>query len=509
MNRFHTRIIVIRLLAFMLCSTALCNAYATSCMPIATLDESNKSFDIKQVRKELQADLATIPLMATARVETLSNDSYSNFLGPPVKIARVKIQSFIRQPLRNSDGSLDPGRDLNVTLVNSQFSKGDKILFFAYPETEEEFQTRINPNRNWSPSTGGFPSLSKQRLWHAVSACYATAYKINSKPAKLLLKEISEIGKLANQSGSLNLQVFELGNYAQMKPRGTLDVTIESLAANRKRYTLKLDVAKGGSLQLPSGRYQIQWPTLSGLKKQCYTRYVPNACFVQVHGGLVTYSHVVFTGEATLGLMMVDNNNKPISFFGELALVPLKTQANYSSGPVSITPLSNITGSIDKNSYEAGYQLREGLYQLELSVRHFDPKKKYSCDLLREKTYILPIKQFGVDAQWASSIRISAGRSLLLAKIPADIPLATIKLTTSTTNELQGEITPRCANFYYSRWAQTLKPSAQVRVPTGMQISISRICYACKPSWTAPVDFETSKDLRISLGDVIEESKSQ
>jgi hypothetical protein len=511
-NRLNPNNVLFRVLVLILLFVLLVDhVSASSCRRRADLDESSQYFDISRVQADLRTDLTGLPLIALARIETIGTESSRDSMGPVVQIAHIKIQKFYRKPLLDIDGSFDPSDEFYVTLADKQFSIGNKILLFAYPETKQELQRRTNPEPGFLPYADGLPSTPKQRLWFTVGSCSSTAYKINSRPAKLLLREMASIEEQAGQLGTLSLQVFQQGQHAQMKPSGKLLVDIMSLSGKAKHYSLEVDVEKGGKIQLPPGRYQMQWPKILGLSRQCFTGFIANECFVQIHGGLETFAHMNFLGNAKIDLMFVDANNQPIDFFAELALVPLQTNANYSSGSISIAALS--TNSADKAKYdhawnvqEAGnWWLREGEYQLQLSLYQFDATKKYSCEASLEKKYSVPIKLANASTEWSSQIAIPEGKSLLLAKIPAEIALAKLEMINLAKRNAALEINSPCSDSYHARWTKELKQKAEILLPIGMQVSISGTCYQCPGYRFTPVNLEVSQDLQFSITDKIEQ----
>ncbi len=502
----------VRILACALFAVLADPASATSCRLRASLDESSQYFKIKDLQEDLAGDLTQMPLVAQARIEMLdTNNIYDDAVFPSARIARLKIQKFYRKPLLDTDGSFDPGKEFYVTLSKESFSVGDRILFFAYPEDLKRLERRINPEPGMIPNTYDLPSAPKQRLWFTVGSCNSTAYKIDSAPAKLLLREMAKIAKQANQPGTLVLKVFQQGQLAQIKPSGNLTVEIKSLSSNAKSYAIEVDVAKGGKIQLPPGRYHVQWPALSGLSQQCHTGFVANECFVQIYGGLTTYTQVHFTGNAKIDLMFVDADNKPIDFFAELALVPLKMSTDYSSGPISIAPLS--TKHADTPDYDfvwnadegGDWWLQQGAYQLQLSLRHFDASKKYSCEAITEKKTIIPIKLSGSRSEWSSELLIPSGKSLLLARIPPELALAKFEMTGLANSDATIEIKPHCSDFYNVRWSKQIKQKAEVILPIGMQVSMSGTCYQCAGYRFTPMELEILQDLPFFISDKIQQ----
>jgi hypothetical protein len=504
MKAFPASISALQILVLMLYCTIIVDANATSCRLRATFDETSQYFDLKKAQAELENDLSGIPLVAIAQIETLSNKSYRDFSNTSEQIGLVKIKKFYRQPLQNNNGKLDPNRAFHVALAPGKFKAGDKILFFAYPETDQEFQSRTEPDKNLLLMEDSYPSSLKKRLWRtAIGSCYSAAYPLDSKLAKFLQREIANIEKRSKQPGVLNFRVFEQGLSAQSKPKGMLKIIIQSLDAKLKRYTFELDTSKDGHLQLMPGRYHIEWPVPSGISLQCYTSFVPNNCYVDIHGGLATNAHAVFTGNAKLDLMLVDDSNVPVNFFGELALVPLLIDSSYPSAPVAIAPLRDNKTIPDQDDYNGNFWLREGRYELRLFVRHYDPKKPYDCTPDVEKNYPLPLKFSGENTEWASQITIPPGKSLLLAKIPKEIALIKVDMIKAISKDLKGTIAAHCSDFYNGQWIEELTPRTQVLVPMGMKVSISRVCNQCTAPYILPLVLDISKDLQISVGDTI------
>ncbi|AVP97578.1 hypothetical protein C7S18_10385 [Ahniella affigens] len=376
-------------------------AQATSCLVLPELNPMAADFDRDRVIDQAKWDLATFGLVAEATLLQMEPGAFRPDLRA-LKIARVQIEHYYRQPLAADGTFLEPSVYFVVLSGGQDWPPGESRLLFASPESDAMMQHRLNQNSDGLTLVDALPSHIRDRLWLAESPCRELVMA-PSPSADAIRSALQEITQNTGRTGTLVLQVQEQwGDYVPGSGRGVLGARIEGLDTTFRR-TIQVNLPEGLTLELPVGRYRVSWDDVNAARSWCVSS-MDTQCVVSIAAGLTQRLIRLFEGTAHADVQVLDATLKPVVLLPILELKPLDPSA---------------PGQPSKTSFEI-----EQHWPQNVAATHISERPRYR---VRPGRYAVRLRTGSAEAlcserdviEYPLAVRLYSGR----AKVPRGTPL--------------------------------------------------------------------------------------